>query len=81
MKCSTNESFINPLSTSLSVSLGLTRVASAVVAVLDNGSIHVERNGDNASCAPFVRERILKHCLNCCLACITKRNETREFCI
>lgn len=40
---------------SLSVSLGLTRVASAVVALLDNGSIHVERSGDNASCAPFVR--------------------------
>merc|ERR1711884_470421 len=40
---------------SLSVSLGLTRVASAVVALLDEGSIHVERSGDHASCAPFVR--------------------------
>ena len=44
------------------MSLGLTRVASAVVALLDEGSIHVERSGDHASCAPFVRDKIHECC-------------------
>ena len=48
---------INDPATSLSVALVVTRVASAVVAVLDNGSIHVERGAaESATCAPFVRD-------------------------